>query len=243
MYIALSVQFGCDDQLIFSQQLGIEHVMVQIDRYDEKTLESLHNRVQRTGLQLAGIDGFPLVEVETAQAAISAAASIGVDLISCTGSIDKTETQPRPVGRGDALIPPNANPIHSLSEGDMRTVAETARDAGVQLAWMGSNIPFGMGVDLALDGLGDDPTSALAALKAPVSVARARNTKEGEQCFLDEGTLNLPRSISALKTFGFNGPLLAHNPLGMVGDTDWGHKARAYDLGYLRAVLQALSTQ
>ena len=68
MHIALSVQFGRDDQLIFAQQLGVKHVMAQVDCYDEKTLESLRNRVQRTGLQLAGIEGVPLVRVEAMQA-------------------------------------------------------------------------------------------------------------------------------------------------------------------------------
>ena len=28
----------------------------------------------------------------------------------------------------------------------------------------------------------------------------------------------------------------------LVGDTAWGHKGRAYDLGYLRAVLQTIET-
>ena len=240
MHIALSVQFGRDDQLIFAQQLGVEHVMVQADCYDEKTLESLRNRVQRTGLQLAGIEGVPLVRVEELQAIISTAEAVGINLISCTGSISGSPPQPRPTGRGNALIPTSAEPMSSLSAGETSKVIDTARDAGLRLAWTGSNSPAGMGMDLALDHLREDPTTTLAAFKAPVFIVRARNTKRGEPCFLDEGDCDLPRCISALKAHGFNGPLLAHYPLGMVGDTDWRHKARAYDLGYLKAVLQAL---
>ena len=240
MHIALSVQFGRDDQLIFAQQLGVEHVMAQVDCYDEKTLESLRNRVQRTGLQLAGIEGVPLVRVEALQAIISTAEAVGINLISCTGPISGSTPQPRPTGRDNALIPTSADSVSSLSAGETSTVIDTARDAGLQLAWTGLNSPAGMGMDLALDHLGEDPTTTLAAFKAPIFIARARNTKRGEPCFLDEGDCDLPRCISALKAHGFNGPLLTHYPLGMVGDTDWRHKARAYDLGYLKAVLQAL---
>ena len=241
MHIALSVQFGRDDQLIFAQQLGVEHVMAQVDCYDEKTLESLRNRVQRTGLQLAGIEGVPLVRVEALQDIISTAEAVGIDLISCTGPISGSPPQPRPTGRGNALIPTRADPVSGLSAGETSTVIDAARDAGLRLAWTGSNSPVGMGMDLALDHLGEDPTTTLAALKAPVIIARARNTRRGEPCFLDEGDCYLPRCISSLKAHSFDGPLLAHYPLGMVGDTDWRHKARAYDLGYLKAVLQALS--
>ena len=192
MHIALSVQFGRDDQLIFAQQLGVQHVMAQVDCYDERTLESLRNRVQQTGLNLAGIEGVPLVRVEALQAIVRMAKAVGIDLISCTGPISSSQPQPRTTGRGNALISTGVDPVSGLSAEETSTVIDTARDAGLRLAWTGSNSPVGMGMDLALDHLGKDPTITLAALKAPVFIARARNTRRGEPCLLDEGYCDLP---------------------------------------------------
>ena len=58
--------------------------------------------------------------------------------------------------------------------------------------------------------------------------------------FLDEGDVVIPRALLACRSVGFAGPIRAATPPGMVGDTEWGHKGRAHDLGYLRALLQVL---
>jgi hypothetical protein len=243
MHIALSVQFGRDDQLIFCQQLGVDYALAQVDRCDEQTLIALKNRVERTGLRLAGIDGFVLTDLETAQRAVAAAAAASIDLISCTGIAQPSSEPPQPIGRGGALSTPYNAPEIALSEEELRALARTAEDAGVRLAWSGFDALPGMGFDLSLDRLGDDPTAALDALAAPVYIARARNIQDGNTSFLDEGDVHIPRAIRALQRSGFSGPLLAHIPLGMAGDTEWGHKARAYDLGYLKAALQALQVR
>ena len=73
-------------------------------------------------------------------------------------------------------------------------------------------------------------------------IASACNRRGGKQAFLDEGDVNLPRVLWALRKAGFSGPLLAYQAPGMVGDSEWGHKGRAYDLGYLKAVLQAIQS-
>jgi hypothetical protein len=46
--------------------------------------------------------------------------------------------------------------------------------------------------------------------------------------------------MQVLVRAGFAGPMRAALPPGMVEDTDWGHKGRAFDLGYLRAILQVI---
>lgn len=241
MHIALSVQFGRDDQLIFAQQLGVQHVLAQVDSYDEKMLVALKNRVEKTGLRLAGIDGMRLADAEQAVAAVRAAADAGIGLIGCAHP-SAAPGAPQPIGRGGALVQTERAPSVAFPPG-MDSVVQAAAEGCVALAWRGRSTPAGMGLDLPLGDLGDDPDAALDALGSPVYIARAHNAKGGAPSFLDEGDVHLPRAVMALKKAGFDGPLLAYQPPGMVGDSAWGHKARAYDLGYLKAVLQALNAQ
>ena len=62
----------------------------------------------------------------------------------------------------------------------------------------------------------------------------------GGEAFLDEGEVSLPLALRELQRAGFAGPVRAGQPPGMIGDAAWGHKGRAFDAGYLRAVLQVL---
>ena len=75
-----------------------------------------------------------------------------------------------------------------------------------------------------------------------LALVRAGNAAAGREAFLNEGETDVPGALMALKKAGFNGPIRAVAPPGMVGDTEWGHKGRAYDLGYLKAVLQTIES-
>jgi len=60
------------------------------------------------------------------------------------------------------------------------------------------------------------------------------------ECFLDEGVVSMPRVLQALREVGYAGPVRAAPPPQVVGDTAWGHKGRAHDIGYLKAVWQVV---
>lgn len=105
------------------------------------------------------------------------------------------------------------------------------------------------GVDLCLGSLvgrvGADIQSAVASLPADrVFAVHVRNSRcrgqRTQDAFLDEGDLPLPQALAALRRAGYRGLVRAAAPPGLVADTAWGHKGRAYDLGYLKAVLQVL---
>ena len=57
---------------------------------------------------------------------------------------------------------------------------------------------------------------------------------------LDQGRLDVVAVLGLLREMGFSGPVRATPGPKMVGDTQWGHKAHAHDLGFVRAVLQSL---
>ena len=172
MHIALSVQFSRDDQLIFAQQLGVGHVLAQVDHCDEKTLVSLKNRVEKTGLCLAGIDGFALANADSAIAAVRAAANAGIALIGCAMP-SGTPSTPRPTGRGGALVQMEDAAPAEFPPG-MDSALQAAAECGVGLAWMGRSAPAGMGLDLLLSDLGDDPEAALGTLSNPVHIEIGR---------------------------------------------------------------------
>ncbi len=242
MHIALSVQFGRDDQLIFAQQLGVEHVIARVESWDEKTLASLKNRVEKTGLKLAALEGLAVDDTEQVIAAVRAAGALGIELISCAVGPLHLGRQRLPTGRGGALIV-STTPIALVVTRDADAIFAAAKDADVSIAWSGKSAPDNGGIDLPLGSLGDDPTATIAALEAPILIARATNSLGATQAFLDEGDSSIPKILLALKQSGFNGPLCAATPPGLNRDSDWGHKGRAFDLGYLKAILQAINTR
>ena len=60
------------------------------------------------------------------------------------------------------------------------------------------------------------------------------------ECFIDEGNSNVPAVISKLREIGFHGFLLDDHVPHLVNDSPYGHRGRAYALGYLRGLLDAM---
>jgi mannonate dehydratase len=61
-----------------------------------------------------------------------------------------------------------------------------------------------------------------------------------QECFIDEGNSDMFEVIKTLKQVGFTGFLIADHVPHMVDDTPWGHRARAYAIGYMRALLEVV---
>ena len=61
------------------------------------------------------------------------------------------------------------------------------------------------------------------------------------ECFLGDGNCNPVESIRALKEVGFNGFLIPDHVPHMVGDTDWNHRGRAWTVGYIQALIDAVN--
>jgi mannonate dehydratase len=61
-----------------------------------------------------------------------------------------------------------------------------------------------------------------------------------QECFVDEGNNSMLEVVRALKQVGFTGFLIPDHVPHMVGDTPWGHRGRAYAIGYMTALLEAV---
>ena len=237
MYIALSVEYGRDDQLIFAQQLGVDQVVMSVGSWDAETLASAKNRVEKAALTLAGLEGLPLDDADRAQTSLQAAGKAGIGLVA--GAAHALGTR-MATGRGGALV--GRRQHTAVNTNAVRQIIDTAAATGVQLA-LSEDRP-GAGIDLDLSALDDiDPVEEIRSYGARLLMVRAGNIAAGREAFLNEGEGDLPGVLLALQETGFTGPVRALPPPGMVGDSAWGHKGRAYDLGYLKAILQTIESR
>jgi len=60
-----------------------------------------------------------------------------------------------------------------------------------------------------------------------------------DETFMDDGDTDMLAAMRAYKEVGFTGSIMIDHTPGIVGDTPWGHRGRAYAIGYLRALMRA----
>ncbi len=58
------------------------------------------------------------------------------------------------------------------------------------------------------------------------------------ECFIDEGSVDPFEAVRVLKEAGFTGFLITDHVPKLEGDTAWGHRGRAYALGYIKCLIQ-----
>lgn len=61
------------------------------------------------------------------------------------------------------------------------------------------------------------------------------------ETFVDCGNFNERSAMQALERVGFDGIVIPDHVPNMIGDTDWGHRARGYTAGYLRGIIAGLN--
>jgi mannonate dehydratase len=60
------------------------------------------------------------------------------------------------------------------------------------------------------------------------------------EVFPDQGDGDMVANLKALQEVGFRGYVVPDHHFGLVGDTDWRHCSRAWQVGYIRGLMQAL---
>ena len=60
------------------------------------------------------------------------------------------------------------------------------------------------------------------------------------ECYLGDGNCDPVETIRTLKQVGFHGFLIPDHVPGMIGDTDWHHRGRAWTVGYIKALISAV---
>ena len=63
-----------------------------------------------------------------------------------------------------------------------------------------------------------------------------------DECFVDEGQTDMFDAMKAFHDVGFDGVLIVDHTPHMVDDTDWGHRGRAYAMGYMKGLKQVIES-
>ncbi|MCL5995815.1 MAG: mannonate dehydratase [Chloroflexi bacterium] len=176
MELALTLNCWNDEDLVFAQQFGVNHILAQpilpapgVQRWDERALAALRNRVEQAGLQLVGFDGLPCPldrsvrgetgrddEIAVASQFITAAGAAGIPLITYGWALSQhTPSSRMPVGRGQSHVnrvaAPIADPMRATQTGwesytyFLARVIPVAERANVRLACQ-PNSPFKPGL-------------------------------------------------------------------------------------------------
>jgi len=61
------------------------------------------------------------------------------------------------------------------------------------------------------------------------------------ETFIDNGYVDMLQAIRAYRDADFDGVLIVDHTPGVVGDTRWGHRGRAYGIGYMKALLKCVN--
>jgi mannonate dehydratase len=60
------------------------------------------------------------------------------------------------------------------------------------------------------------------------------------EVFPDQGDGDMVANLKALKEVGFEGYIVPDHHFGLAGDSDWMRSSRAWQVGYIRGLMQAL---
>ncbi len=63
------------------------------------------------------------------------------------------------------------------------------------------------------------------------------------ETFIDEGQIDMLEAMRAFKESGFDGVFIDDHTPHVAGDTTWGHRGRAYAMGYMRALKQIIEKE
>lgn len=62
-----------------------------------------------------------------------------------------------------------------------------------------------------------------------------------DESFIDDGDVDMFKAMRTYKEVGFDGPIMPDHTPKVVGDTRWGHRGRAFAVGYIKALIQAVN--
>ena len=82
--------------------------------------------------------------------------------------------------------------------------------------------------------------------RGKIAYVHFRNVRGAVPCtmetFIDEGDVDVVQAMMLLVEIGFDGLIIDDHVPGMVNDTAWAHRGRAYATGYIKGLLRAVES-
>ncbi len=97
--------------------------------------------------------------------------------------------------------------------------------------------------------MGDDPQAVYDAIRHfasqdKIAYVHFRNVDRGvphfAETFIDNGYVDMLEAMRAYQESDFKGVFIVDHTPGIVNDTRWGHRGRAYGIGYIKALLKCV---
>ena len=252
MDLALTINAWIDEEIIFAQQLGASQVFASVDPdwgdapgWDAQSMAKLANRVEKSGLILAGLHAVSLPATDPiawAAGLVENAGTAEIGLLSLSAGL---------FSRGSLIQKTFAAALPSL--------ADAAGRAGIRLAIPAAGLFKGHSGAKVQAGLlrGLPPSTGLDAAPAVLQNWFALPESSTRQSILDKlflvslenealgglqpgsGLDGLPSLCWRLRQANYSGLIRLGRPAHWKGDTREAHHALAFSTGYLRAVFQA----
>ena len=95
-----------------------------------------------------------------------------------------------------------------------------------------------------------DPAEVYSAIRhfgaqKKIAYVHFRNVRgavpEFEETFIDEGKVDMLTAMRTYHEVGYDGVLIVDHTPRMTGDTRWGHRGRAYAIGYMKGLLKCVT--
>ena len=84
------------------------------------------------------------------------------------------------------------------------------------------------------------------ASRQRISYVHFRNVRgvvpQFEETFIDDGKVDMLEAMRAYQESNFDGVLMPDHTPHVIDDTGWGHRGRAYAIGYMKALLKCVET-
>lgn len=110
----------------------------------------------------------------------------------------------------------------------------------------GNGIEFCQGTVSEMEGSAEDVYEAIRYFgsRKKIAYAHFRNVSRPgpvfEETFIDEGYVDMLQALRAYYEVGFEGVLIDDHTPEIVDDTPYGHRGRAYSVGYIKGMLKAI---
>jgi mannonate dehydratase len=128
----------------------------------------------------------------------------------------------------------------------IRSVAAYKRVMGI-IESPANGIEFCQGTVAEMCSCADEVYDAIRYFgsRNKIAYVHFRNVTSGvpsfEETFIDEGYVDMLKALRTFKEVGFKGVFIDDHTPGVVGDTPWGHRGRAFAVGYLKALLRCVN--
>lgn len=107
-----------------------------------------------------------------------------------------------------------------------------------------NGLEFCQGTVTEMDHTPEEIYDFIREFAGKISYVHFRNVDKSvpafAETFIDEGRLDMLKAMRAYKEGGYKGVFIVDHTPNVIDDTPWGHRGRAYGIGYIKALMRCV---